>query len=165
MATVNSMGMYMTPGSNGQILLPVQPSFFVYNSGNIVDVTGDGTAYDCVFDTVSVDRSGDFLSSTFTAPVDGVYLFIANITISNTAAGHTEGNVSIVTTSNSFVHYMSPYAAQGTASKVTLRAQALCELSATDTAKVVLTISGGTKTVVFNGAAELYSTFSGALLL
>ena len=53
-----------------------QPAFFAYLTNTISDVTGDGTLYTVVFDTVSQQGSGyDVTTGIFTAPSTGYYMF------------------------------------------------------------------------------------------
>lgn len=164
MASNNPINMDLMLGAAGQMVLPVQPTFLVHNSGDIINVTGDATVYTCSFDVEDFDHNNNMTATTFTAPVTGKFLLMANISIANAAAGHTVGTCSIVTTSNTFINYLNPYSALGAASKFTYVCSALCAMNAGDTASVVLTISGGAKAITFCGAAELYSTFSGALI-
>jgi hypothetical protein len=165
MATINSIDMNSTIGSSGEIVIPVQPAFLAQATSDITLVTGDGTAYTCLF-TEQFDRGSNFASNVFTAPVDGRYLFSANVTISNIGSSHTIGLLEIVTTSNSFPYHVNPYegSSHGSGTKLTLVCHALCELSATDTVSVRLTVSGSTKTITFCGSSTAYSTFSGALI-
>ena len=76
----------MTVDSSGRILTPARPAFRAYlnaNSGQ-ADWTFSVTPAKVVFDTESYDIGGNYDtgSSTFTAPITGIYHFDVNIYIS-----------------------------------------------------------------------------------
>jgi len=59
----------------GQWNYPLQPSFRVYQSVPIPNVTGDNTFYDIPFNTTDFDIGGNVVAGVFTAPIDGKYIF------------------------------------------------------------------------------------------
>jgi hypothetical protein len=76
--------------ANGHVTMPAQSAFLVKPSGNLSNVTGDGTNYDVVFATEIIDRNADFSSATFTAPVTGIYAFHAILEIEGVTDSHTQ---------------------------------------------------------------------------
>lgn len=62
---------------DGEVNLPLQPTFRAYISIPTGNVTGDGTDYFFIWDTEVFDIGGnyDHTTGTFTAPIDGVYEF------------------------------------------------------------------------------------------
>lgn len=65
-----------------------QPAFIAYASGNLSNVTGDGTDYLIILDTTIVNQATAYNTSTgvFTAPVTGIYQFSATIYAALTAS-------------------------------------------------------------------------------
>jgi len=63
----------------GERTMPLQPCFMVKEASAINNVTGDGTAYTVVWDTEVYDIGSNMTATTFTAPVDGKYLFHGKI--------------------------------------------------------------------------------------
>jgi hypothetical protein len=89
MATNNSVNTYLTPTS-GQVLAPGQCLFASSLSATASNVTGDGTYYIIIFDTVSINQNSNYNNGTgtFTAPITGNYFFSANVEFFDlTAAG------------------------------------------------------------------------------
>ena len=69
--------------ANGIITMALQPSFLGKPASENSNQTGDGTSYSIIFGTEIVDQNADFDgTSTFTAPVTGVYLFVGSICVS-----------------------------------------------------------------------------------
>ena len=60
----------MSFDANGIITKPLQPAFLVYDSSVQSNISNNTTV---TFDTEVFDRNGDFSSSTFVAPVTGLY--------------------------------------------------------------------------------------------
>ena len=56
--------------STGAITKPLQPAFSVYNNTGQTDISSNTTV---AFDSELFDRNADFASSTFVAPVTGLY--------------------------------------------------------------------------------------------
>ncbi len=120
---------------------PNIPCFFAYNSATDTNQTGNGATATADLDTETFDQSGDFASDTFTAPATGKYLLIAQVRFSAVPAGSTTFTVNIVTTARTYsaVHVMTA----GTFSSITIPCIAVADMSATNTATVTVTISGG----------------------
>lgn len=148
--------------SAGEIVQPLQPSFFAEWSENPAqnDKTGDYTWFTHVFDTEIWDSGGDYNNSTyiFTAPVTGKYLFTANVvlggmeaTMINRYMRFTASNRSII------VHRINTTAQHGITGGVYL------DMDANDTIKVDVSVGPGSKTADLNGGSG-YSQFSGSLI-
>ena len=165
MLTNNASNMSLTIGSAGQMVMPRQPAFLALNPAILTNVSGDDTIYTCVFSNTIFDHGTNFSGTSFIAPVDGKFLFTANVTIYNVTTSHVNGVCSIVTTSNIFPTYMSPNHGTGLNTvPMAYICQAFCHLNAGDTAEIQLRVSGGTKVVSFNGAASAVSYFAGVLI-
>jgi len=150
----------------------LQPCFFAYANANITNVTGDGTTYTAVFNTKMFDLDNNFDgTSTFTAPVTGKYLFFINISLSNLNSSETVGFSSLVITGTSAatqeIWDVSPANCRDAANNLTFSGIiGPITMTATDTAKVQVTVSNSTKTVTFVGASltSRQCTFSGFLV-
>lgn len=134
----------------GTILKSAQPSFLGVLSSN-TDVTGDGTAVTNIVSSEIYDLGTNFNPSTgtFTAPVTGRYDFFITTTLQQVGAGHTGGELSLVTSNRNYpIANLNVGAARNTSNEVVLSGSVIgADLDAADTATVSLTVSGGTKTV------------------
>ena len=112
---VSGLPLYInSSGVMGTSTLTTPVSFAAYASASITNVTGDGTLYQCVFNTAVFNNASAYNTSTgvFTAPQTGLYLFNATVGASNLTSGHTLGNVQIVATPNTYTSdYLNYYAA------------------------------------------------------
>lgn len=151
--------------------MPLQPAFFAYVTSTIPNVTGDGTGYTVIFDTVSYNIQSCYNNATgiFTAPVTGVYIFTTTVYWGGVTASHTSGSVNISSTAYGPIAGFTGNPANfrnntnnesGTASTTIL-------MVAGATTSVPTIVLNGTKVVsvlgtAFNGL--ILSSFSGALL-
>jgi len=149
-ALVNYAG--PTINSSGYQKSSTQPSFIAYNSAaSIANISGDGTAYTVIWNATSLNQSSSLNTSTgiFTAPVAGNYLFTAWITALGISSSMTEGIVQIFTTAATYTIGRANYAAirdlQSGSDLVGFSGAIIAAMSSGDTAKVVVTIAGGTK--------------------
>ena len=92
-----------TISDSGVMVRPGNPSFSAVLAGNLSNVTGGGTAYKVVFGgTELIDVGGVFDgTSTFTAPVTGVYAFSASVS-GNSAIATSWYTLQIVTNNYTF---------------------------------------------------------------
>jgi len=95
--------------SSGILQNVSQYCFKAYVSSGGVDVTGDGTAYQIIFNTVDFQVGTGYNSSTgtFTAPIAGLYHFTANLQTSGWSSTNT-------TVQSYFVHNTTIYNMQMT---------------------------------------------------
>lgn len=160
-----------TPGEwiilwNSTSVLPSSSKeiFSAYLSSTQSNVTGDGTVYTVLFDTVVVDTASSYNSGTgvFTAPYTGNYLFNASINLDGLDIAHVEG---IFSFSGSV--YESRFArynmgAMATAGTFQQSGSMQIPMTAGDTMTVFAFVNSGTKTVDVVGAAAptIYTNFS-----
>jgi len=140
-----------------------QPAFLATGS-NVNDVTGDATAYTLTFTTEVFDQNSNFDgTSTFTAPITGRYELNCFVSTQQIGAGHTTGTLALVTSNRTYTQFTGNPANMATAGGAWRGGfSVLADMDAADTATVVVTISGSTKTVDTQSSPA--STFSGALI-
>ncbi len=143
--------------SAGRNTYPKQPCFLA--SAGVSNVTGDGTNYTVIFDNEQFDVASNYNPTTgiFTAPIAGKYLFRARVLLSGLLTTHTTQSLQLDVTPSvlhTVIFSSNPFTTN------TLEVSGLVNMAANDTAKVILTISGGTKVVDINAT----SYFSGMLV-
>jgi hypothetical protein len=164
--------------TNGSISRPgiirntSQPAFLAHTGGNKSNVTGDGTTYTILFDTVDQQQGGtNYASGTgiFTAPYTGWYIFQTSVFLSGLTVAHTQGIIEFNFNGSAITSWplYSNFGAMkdATASELGFGTSIVQYMSATDTVKIVLIISNGTKVVtVSGGAGSPQTNFSGYFL-
>jgi len=148
------------------VIRPNQPAFLALNSAQDDNVTGNGGTATVDFDSEVFDQNGDFASDTFTAPVTGRYLFIANIVLE----GLTTSVATIpfiLNTSNSSpnIHFTSGHP-DGVGGNWQFNIVAFFDMDANDTSTISLAVTGlGDNTVdIFGGSNDRRTSFSVCLL-
>lgn len=140
--------------TDGELTLPVQPSFASY-SGGATDVTGAGTLYTVVFANESFDQAGNFDgTSTFTASATGSYYISVVIALGNISAAMTEGVLTIHTSNRDYFHYFNPENYSNAANNTGLSFSTIADFDTTDTATIEITVS--------NGAGDTADVLSGS---
>ncbi len=138
-----------------------QPAFFAYNTTAPQNVTGDGTTYSVVFDTELYDNDNNFASSTFTAPISGIYQFNAEVLMQNAIATMT-AQINLVTTSQQYNCWNNGACWAGNND---LLLSKCVKMSAGDTATISVAFGGGTKVVdVYGTAGDPRTSFCGFLV-
>lgn len=157
---IGSGGSTFDANSSGQILQRSQPCFLTTTVSPSPNVTGDGTTANAEFNTETYDIGSNFNTATytFTAPIAGKYLFTVHVRVSGLSAGFTDGNVELLTSNGSY-YDQEISTVVGTKN---LGLSVIVSMSANDTAKVRITMSGGAKTAELSGTA--LNDFSGTLL-
>lgn len=151
----------------GQITMPLQPCFLAYLSSSTgANVTGDGTQYTILFDTVTTNVGSGYNSGTgtFTAPVAGNYLF--NFTASlGVSATWNNNQLRIVTTAAQFWGAGLSGAAAAAANTLVMSMSVICPMAANDTATFSVISATSTKTVAVIGGATPRQTFISGMLV
>lgn len=142
---------FLIATTGGNITKPKQCFFYATLSGDILNVTGDGTSYNIQFDATSYNVGSNFATSTgtFTAPVSGVYHLSSYYTLSgltnvmNSGLGGFTVNGTFIT-----LYRLSPYASRYQADTTFgINISTIVYLTASQTALVTTRIFSGTKVV------------------
>jgi hypothetical protein len=167
MTLASATGTVISALDTGEVTMPLQSAFSAFSSDFQANVTGDGTNYTVLFDTEIFDKNGDYANATsiFTAPVTAKYLLTTNVRFSGVINTMTVGSLAIVTTARTYSGCSSnPYAIVSTDGYVSYALTQICDMTAGDTAYIVLRIDGGTKTVdVYGNATAIFTSFEGSL--
>lgn len=150
----------------GELTIPLQPSFIAFKTGGASNVTGDGTVVTPLIDEL-VDRNGDYASSTtFTAPVTGLYSFSASILMTGLVAAHTHGEIRLVTSNRTWTSgIVNIGAARDASNQYSLSITVpYADMDASDTAVISVMVSGSTKAVGIFGGASPSTYFCGGLV-
>lgn len=164
-------GRYVVRNRSGNLSIRsnIDPDFAVARAASSEAITGDGTQHMVVFDTKDRDRGNNFGAmpvNEFVCMTAGRYLFVASVTLSRVAPVHRRVDLSIDqlgSVDRSHPVTVNPGALQS-GGFVTLERTAILDLAAGDRVRVVVTVSGGDKSVGIYGAATRYSTLTGKYL-
>jgi hypothetical protein len=156
----------MNVSTNGVQTLPLQPCFLAYRSTNSNNVTGNNTEITVNFDVSVKDSNNNFTSgTTFTCPVAGKYLFITNVTFTETSVAMTTGTVKISTSNWVYHNVNNAQAMSSVNDNGSLFLSVITYMDAADTAQVLFTISGGAgNSADIVGSSVLQTYFCGALI-
>jgi len=141
----------------------ITPAFQVYHSAGAANVTGDSTAYTIVYGTEVYDNGGDFASNTFTAPVSGRYLLIANISAQGFTSSHNYTQININTSNANFQGLSDGYIVTTATGVYRESFSVIANMDVGDTAIVTLTVVGGAKVIDLQNTL-LSNNFQGVLL-
>jgi hypothetical protein len=122
-------------------------NYFVASlTSQILNETGDGTDYNIVGYTETIDTGNNFASGIFVTPSNNNYYFYASVTLSSTdTAGATSAELSIDVDGAIYRFYDAiPSTYTGIH---TIQGQILCFLASGKNVKVKVKVSGGSKTV------------------
>jgi hypothetical protein len=143
----------------GSVKVTAQP-MFIASANAQSNVTGDGTAYTVLWANEIVDIGSNFASNTFTAPVTGIYEFNLTLSIKDFSADNTHMLCTLVTTGATYeLASCNPYVCMEVGEDLTFSASIMSQMSATNTAYVVLQCNGTTKEIDVDP-----SHFSGKLI-
>jgi len=152
--------------SSGEITQPLNSAFLAYLGTSDTSVTGDGTAFTLGSGnalTEVFDQNSDFnTNGTFTAPILGRYWISAMLQL-NDIGSHTSAEIKIDASNRDWISGISDPSVWDASGDISLRICALVDMDASDTATIVVTVSGSTKTVdVISNAAA--TNFCGKLV-
>ncbi len=132
-------------------------AFVTLQGSAILNVTGDGTVVAVTFDTVPSNRVGSLASSIHTATNTGEYRYSCTISLAGLLATHTTATLSLVTTSRTYTTDINIGAVRTAANTATIAIDQGVIMDFGDTARITLTISGGTKVVDITNVTTIFS--------
>lgn len=168
MMAINSSGTAikstaLTVTSGGAMQLPLNSIVLADKTSSTANVTGDGTDFQVIFPTVRTQQGSSYNNATglFTAATAGVFLIAGFVTFGAIGTGMTLGGVFIKINSLKYACFgCSPLASRDANLNLALPFQQMFYLAAGDTAAIIASISGGTKTVSIFGSAAPVTTLS-----
>ena len=167
---VGSAGQVLTSNGGGaptfQSVGGTPVGFISTLTTSATNATGDGTQYTLICDNVVVNAGSGYDNTTgiFTAPSNGSYAFNFNIFLSNLSSSHTDVVVYFQFSGGSSDRILSvnPYVVMSSTGLMGLSVATTKYILAAQTVKVLIAVSGGTKTVtVEGGTPDAFSTFNG----
>lgn len=133
-----------------------QPSFFVNLISDATSVTGDGTVYNVLFDSIVYDNTSAITLNSggktiFTAPETGKYLFTFGGTYSNATVSNTNVITQITSTSRTFVIGNTNPGIALVSGFYQTQLVCVIDMTAGDTASCIMYMAGGTLSVNADG--------------
>lgn len=134
--------------------------FSAYKSSQSSNVTGDGTQYFFVCDTELFDEGSDYDNTTgiYTAPSDGKYMFGAGVQLSGMASQKYTVLLALID-SNNVDYRFARTEGENEAGETVYNGSIFIELSSGETVKPYVTVSGGSKIIEVDGAADPIETY------
>ena len=139
------------------------PFFLATLTSSVPNVTGDGTSYTCLFDTVSSGSGYNTSTGNFTCVIPGDYFFIARIYVTGVTSSHTTCKLTFITNTSSYLAGDFNLATGMDASNAMMFPEAVLPLRMAigDTINVSIQTSNGNKVVTF----DTLSQFQGVRLI
>ena len=129
----------------GEMTNPSQPAFFARNNANQNNITGTGTTYTILYQNETLDQAGDYDgTSTFTAPIEGNYLFSATSQIISLAASALGVTLSMnSSTINKRASVLNgEFGRSGASNTMLVNGELFTHLDAADTCHVTIQVDG-----------------------
>jgi len=145
----------MTINNGGIITTPLQPSVFAYASSDDNNETGNGSSHTLIFDTEVTDQNADFDgTSTFTAPVTGVYHVAVVVKLQGVTTSASNAGMGMVA-SNRTTDFDFGGNIASLSGAVTHGYSACIDMDTADTLTITIFVSGeGSDVVDIDGAAN-----------
>jgi len=146
----SSAPIYMKMFSTGEQTLPLQSAFSAYPSGNLPNVTGDGTLYTIIYNTEIFDQNSDFNTGTgtYTSPVTSKVVFGGCAHCVNFTSNNTSFDYRLVTSNRTYVlDIANPFAQVDVTLGYACNFHVIADMDSGDTATTTLEINATDKTV------------------
>lgn len=144
-----------------------QPLVSAYVNTSVNNVTGDGTNYTVLFNTVLVNNSSSYVSGSgvFTAPVAGNYLVTGSIGLTGLGAADTAGIILVGFTARTYQMTAMNYGAiRDVNNNLVVPFSVISPMAISDQVLIGVQVSNGTKNIGVLGSANPL-TFLGIYLL
>jgi hypothetical protein len=168
MANANALNTNFTvTGANKALTQPTQPCFAAKVSNTtITNVTGDGTKYFVIFNSVTFDNLSNYNSGTgiFTVPVTGRYFFATGLLLTGVGVAHTAGTFALEYAGTFTLTGLNNTAVAALGTNFTYTGSTIIPLTAGDSVRVSISVSNSTKTVSVLGGVGNTCWFHGVLL-
>jgi hypothetical protein len=147
------------------ITAPAQPAFLALNSATDHNIAVSSYV-DVDFNEVDFDQGSNFLSDTFTAPVDGIYSLGSTIRLGTPDYTAAFYYLRLTTDQRTFYHIVDNLDWNGTdPAYITLHLNVLAQMDANDSAKVAVYQSGGAAQAdIIGHATSTHTIFYGHLV-
>ena len=141
--------------ANGEVTMAKQPSVFAYGSASDNNETGTGSTHTIIFDTEVTDQNADFDgTSTFTAPVTGVYHVALVVKLQGVTSSASNAGMAMVA-SNRSIDFDFGGNISSMSGAVTHGYSAWIDMDADDTLTLTIFVNGESSDVVdIDGAAN-----------
>ena len=141
----------------------VLPFFMATTNAKLPNVTGDGTQYKVVYNTELYDNTSSFSSTTFTAPLSGIYHFNLSLYLLY-LIGSTHVRISLFV--NATEYYMTFIDTWANGLAYDQSSSLIVPLTAGDTVDSRVKVSGTTKSIsIYNiGVGSISPIFSGYMI-
>ena len=139
--------------ATGEITKPLQPAVSAQVGVSALNITGDGSVFNIILGHENFDQNSDFDgTSTFTAPITGIYEFCVNLSMYECDNTSTSADITLQVNGsvNYRLYYVDPSSLIGLAAGANIVPRSLLfilKMTASDTLVCKLTVSGGAKTV------------------
>jgi len=154
-----------TVSDTGVMNLTAQPMVLTTVSSEIANVTGGGTTYTLVFDEEVTDQGGNMTTTTFTAPVDGNYLFNAQVMCVGLTADMNDCRLVVDTANRNYGgRWLNIGVVRDSNNTATPNTSVIADMDASDTATVTIRIAGDADTVDIAGGSDIVTWVSIGLL-
>jgi len=127
-----------------------QPAVLAYVHTPISNVTGDGTAYQVIFDSVPYQQGTNYNSGTgtFTVPVAGLYQVTGMITLTGLSASFTSAELNILSNAGTFSRQLfNPGLIRDSGNNLSIVFSGIDQYAVGNTIYIQITVNGGTKSV------------------
>lgn len=161
LSTTNSNGdLSLTPNGTGQVLQTGQVRFQLATT-TLTDVTGDGTIYTIVFATEVVDIGNNCSGGVFTAPKPGSYTFNATVDFRELSVANTNVECNFLIGGSSYTFFFGNPSTMITGGILMVSGSITLDMTAAQTAAVVVSASGSTKTTDIGTETSFTGIFNG----
>lgn len=145
----------------------IQPAFSAFMSVDDVNATGDGTVVTIIFDTEISDPRLIYNSSTgvTTAIKAGTYNVKGNIGLQGLLAANAALSIKIESSNRTYTKYALDPFAMSDVGFLYLPFSADVDMDLNDTFTITVKVTGGTKVVDIDGAADLRTSLSASLTI